>query len=264
MTSIERPVEILPVAQTVGPLASPAAPAAPATRRPDERLRLYVWEIPVRVSHWITVFAILVLALSGGYIADPFLIPPDGSIMRVVRFAHMLAAFVFVGSGLLRAYWLFAGNRFARWRAFLPVSGLQRRELARQIGWYLFVRRDAPRVLGHNALAAGTYTVVFFLFLVQTVTGFALAGMHGTEPWATLFGWVPSLLGGVSGMRLIHHLVMWVIVAFMIHHVYSAILVDHWERNGLLSSIFSGYKFVTRREIEEARDGGPAVEERAE
>jgi Ni/Fe-hydrogenase 1 B-type cytochrome subunit len=65
-------------------------------------------------------------------------------------------------------------------------------------------------------------------------------------------------------MRLIHHLVMWVILAFMIHHVYSALLVDHWERNGLMSSIFSGYKFVTRGEIEEARDGGMEIEELAE
>jgi Ni/Fe-hydrogenase 1 B-type cytochrome subunit len=56
---------------------------------------------------------------------------------------------------------------------------------------------------------------------------------------------------------------MWVILAFMIHHVYSAIMVDHWERNGLMSSIFAGYKFVTRRDIQNARDGGMEVQERS-
>ena len=111
--------------------------------------------------------------------------------------------------------------------------------------------------------AAGTYLVVFTLFVIQTVTGFALAGAHGTEPWAALFGWLPGLIG-LQLVRVIHHLIMWAILAFMIHHVYSALLVDHIERNGLMSSIFSGYKFVTRREIQAARDGGPDVQEVAE
>ena len=88
--------------------------------------------------------------------------------------------------------------------------------------------------------------------------------MHGIQPWATLFGWVPGVLFGVQGVRLIHHLVMWAILGFMIHHVYSALLVDHVERNGLMSSIFTGYKFVTRQEVIEARDGGMAVEEHIE
>ena len=232
--------------------------------RQDERVRIYVWEIPVRVTHWITVASIIVLSVTGGYIADPFLIAPGGSVMTVVRFIHIVAAFVFLASGILRTYWLFAGNRFARWTAFVPVTGAQRREARRQTAWYVFLSRDVPRVLGHNSLAAGTYFVVFFLFLLQTITGLALTGAHGTEPWASLFGWVPGLLGGLQGVRLIHHLIMWATLAFMIHHVYSALLVDHTERNGLMASIFSGYKFVTRREIDEARDGGMEIQETAE
>lgn len=250
-------------ADTVG---APPAEGRPVVIRParDARFRIYVWQIPVRVTHWLTFGSIVVLSVTGGYIAEPFLVSPGGPIMATVRFLHMVAAFLFLASGLLRTYWLFAGNRWARWTAFVPVTLAQRRELIRQIGWYAFLRREAPRVLGHNGLAAGTYLVVFFLFAIQTVTGFALAGAHGTQPWATLFGWVPGLLGGLQGVRLIHHLLMWAILAFMIHHVYSALLVDHWERNGLMSSIFSGYKFVSPREVEEARDGGMEIEERLE
>jgi Ni/Fe-hydrogenase 1 B-type cytochrome subunit len=105
--------------------------------------------------------------------------------------------------------------------------------------------------------------VVFFLFLVQTVTGFALAGVHGTQPWEALFGWLPGILG-IQTVRLIHHLLMWAIIAFMVHHAYSALLVDHWERNGLMASIFSGSKFVTRKEVQDARDGGWEVQEISE
>jgi Ni/Fe-hydrogenase 1 B-type cytochrome subunit len=230
----------------------------------SQRVRVYVWELPVRITHWIIVAAIIVLSVTGGYIADPFLIAPGGSVMMTVRFLHMLAAFVFLAVGVARTYWLFAGNRFAHWRAFIPTNRVQLQELVNQTGWYLFLRPNPPKVLGHNQLAAGTYLVVFLLFLVQTVTGFALVGMHGIQPWALLFGWVPDVMFGVQGIRLVHHLVMWAILAFMIHHVYSALLVDHLERNGLMSSIFSGYKFVTRHEVIEARDGGMAVEEHIE
>lgn len=229
---------------------------AAGTPLDGEKVRVYVWQLPVRLAHWMVFATVVVLTVTGSYIADPFLLPVSGSLMSTMRFVHMLAAYVFVAALIARVYWSFAGNRFAHWRAFLPITRTQVRELLRQTGWYLFVQRDAPKVLGHNQLAAVAYLIVFILFLIQVVTGFALAGLHGREPWASLFGWVPHLFLGVQNVRLVHHLIMWVILGFVVHHVYSSILVDHSERNGLMSSIFTGYKFVTRGEIEEARDGG--------
>ncbi len=237
--------------------------AAPAVEPRGGRLRVYVWQVPVRLTHWLTFGSIMVLTVTGAYIADPFLIPPGGSVMTSIRFIHMVAAFTFLASGVIRTYWLFVGNRFSRWSAFLPVKRRQLDEIVRQTGWYLFLRRDLPSVLGHNALAAGTYIVVFFLFLIQTVTGFALEAQHGAGFPAELFGWIAGIFG-VTTVRVVHHLVMWLILAFMIHHVYSALLVDHWEKNGLMSSIFSGFKFATRHDIEAARNGGVEIEELAE
>lgn len=259
--SVEKTI-LAPTPRQVGAPPSPRPLVIHRSR--DERVRIYVWEVPVRFTHWLTFGSIMVLSVTGGYIADPFIIPPGGSVMTTIRFIHLVAAFTFLGSGILRTYWLVAGNRFARWSAFIPVTKGQRSELGHQTGWYLFLRQEVPKVLGHNALAAGTYTVVFILFLLQTLTGFALAGAHGTQPWAALFGWLPSVMFGLQGVRLVHHLIMWATLAFMIHHVYSALLVDHIERNGLMSSIFSGFKFVTRREIDEARDGGMEIQEEAE
>lgn len=230
----------------------------------SQRVRVYVWEIPVRLTHWVIVGTVGVLSVTGAYIADPFLIAPGNSVMMTVRFVHMLAAYTFLAAGVLRTYWLFAGNRFAHWRAFVPTNRTQLRELFSQTGWYAFLRPNPPKVLGHNQLAAGAYFVMFFLFLIQTLAGFALVGIHGIQPWATLFGWVPDVMFGVQGVRLIHHLLMWAILAFMVHHIYSAMLVDHIERTGLMSSIFSGYKFVTRGEVIEARDGGMKVQENLE
>jgi Ni/Fe-hydrogenase 1 B-type cytochrome subunit len=55
-------------------------------------------------------------------------------------------------------------------------------------------------------------------------------------------------------LRQIHFLVMFALLAFLIHHVYSAVLIDIEERSGLVGGIFSGYKFFTRQEVENDAD----------
>ena len=244
-----------PVPATARELAVPAAA--------EPRRRLYVWQLPVRFTHWLTAGTIVVLSFTGGYIADPFLIPPGGSVMTTVRTIHIAAAILLLISGLIRTVWLLTGNRFSRWTAFIPTSRRQATEVFRQAAFYLFIRREIPKVLGHNQLAAAAYLVLFFLLFIETITGFALDGLLGAEPGATMFGWLRELFGAQT-IRLVHHLCMWAILAIALFHVYSCILVDHVERNGLMSSIVSGYKFVTTEEIVEARDGGEDLLERVE
>jgi Ni/Fe-hydrogenase 1 B-type cytochrome subunit len=215
----------------------------------------------VRLSHWVTALAIVLLSLTGGYIADPFLVPPGGNVMTVVRLVHMLSAMTLVASVLLRLLWMLVGNRFARWSAFIPTNRHQASEVFRQAGFYMFIRREIPKVLGHNQLAAAAYVALFGLLAVEIVTGFSLDALQGTEPWLTLFGWINQLVTPQL-VRLVHHLSMWAILAIALFHVYSSVLVDHLEQNGLLSSIFSGYKFPTREEVLESRDGGPELLER--
>ena len=99
-------------------------------------------------------------------------------------------------------------------------------------------------MLGHNQLAATAYLVLFLLLLVETVTGFALDGLMGAEPGATMFAWLRELAGPQT-LRIVHHLSMWGILAIALFHVYSCVLVDHIEKNGLMSSIFSGLTFVS-------------------
>jgi Ni/Fe-hydrogenase 1 B-type cytochrome subunit len=249
MTAAESPLPAVRAANEHAPRAEAVAHEA------EGRIRLYVWQVPVRLTHWVTAACIVVLSLTGGYIADPFLIPPGGSVMTTVRLVHMLTAFTLMASLLLRLAWMVAGNRFARWSAFIPTTRFQATEVFRQAAFYAFLRKEIPKVLGHNQLAAAAYVFLFVLLFVETVTGFALDALQGTQPWATLFGWVLDLLG-TQLVRVIHHLSMWAILAIALFHIYSSVLVDHLEKNGLISSIFSGYKYPTREEVLESRDGG--------
>ena len=61
-------------------------------------------------------------------------------------------------------------------------------------------------------------------------------------------GWIFSIFSAQT-VRLIHHVIMWLTAGFVIHHVFSAVLVDLEERTGVSSSIITGYKRVPRSRL---------------
>jgi Ni/Fe-hydrogenase 1 B-type cytochrome subunit len=77
-----------------------------------------------------------------------------------------------------------------------------------------------------------------------------LRGASSPTSWVAVFGPWAWLFGGLQMTRWIHHIVMWLLLGFTLHHIYSAVLVAIIERNGTLDSIFSGYKWVPRRDLE--------------
>ena len=216
--------------------------------------RVYVWEIPVRLTHWVNVAAIVILSFTGYYIGNPYIeISPrevyGPYFMGLMRYIHFVTAYVFVVSITVRTYWAFiGGNRWASWRALIPFFTAEGRgKMVHALKYYSFLRREPPTVLGHNALAGFTYAWIVFLYFVQIITGFALYGQANPGGlWSKLTSWI-FLFVSNQQLRLTHHLVMWLLIAFALHHVYSAFLVDAEEANGLMSSIFSGWKFICPR-----------------
>jgi hypothetical protein len=101
--------------------------------------------------------------------------------MGIMRYTHFVTAFVFIASLLLRTYWSIVGNEWASWRGLFPfLTADGRKALADAFKYYFFLRREPPEVIGHNALAGLTYAFIVFLYLLQTVTGFALLGEVNT------------------------------------------------------------------------------------
>lgn len=218
------------------------------------RKRIYVWEIPVRLTHWVNVVCIVVLSFTGYYIHNPYILvsprePYGLYFMGIMRSLHFVTAFVFLASIMLRTYWAFAGNKWASWRGLFPFLTKEGRRSAREaVRYYFFLQRHPPEVAGHNALAGQSYMVIVFLYFVAIITGFALYGqLHPVGIWPDLTGWVFWFFE-TQTVRLVHHLIMWVLIAFAIHHIYSAWLIDMEEGNGLMSSIFSGFKFITMKQ----------------
>jgi Ni/Fe-hydrogenase 1 B-type cytochrome subunit len=216
-------------------------------------VRTYVWELPVRASHWLIVVSIAVLSFTGYYMHDPFIVAKSGTtfLMAEMRFIHFIAASIFICAFGLRMYWFFVGNHWSSWQSFWPIRKRQWRGMGNMVAYYSFLRKDLVHHVGHNALAAVTYLLIFTLMLIEIVTGLTLyTHVRGSWAFAWLFRWIPGVID-IQYLRLMHFCIMFAFFAFVIHHVYSAVLVSWEERNGLIESIFTGYKFIPRTELEE-------------
>lgn len=210
--------------------------------------RVYVWEFPVRLTHWINVLSIASLSITGYYIGNPFIhaISTEQYIMGWMRFIHFVAAYLFTVSFLLRIYWSLAGNRYASWMVFFPFSKRRLMQIVESVKFYALISKKQSHMMGHSAIAGLTYLFIYLLFLVEIITGFALYSQSHYGMIRTLMGgWLLDIIS-VQTIRLYHHLITWVLIVFAIVHVYVAWFVDIHERNGIIGSIFGGYKFVTK------------------
>ncbi|HLE42156.1 MAG TPA: Ni/Fe-hydrogenase, b-type cytochrome subunit [Nitrospirota bacterium] len=213
-----------------------------------QRIRVCVWERPVRFTHWINVLCIIALSITGYYIGKPFIhaYSTKQYIMGWMRFIHFVAAYVMLMSIIIRIYWAFAGNKYASWKAFFPFNKKGLTQMMESLRFYLLLSRRHSHMLGHSALAGSTYLAVFLLFAAEVLTGFALYSQsHYSVIMQLLGGWLLNIVS-VQTVRLYHHLIMWALIIFSMLHIYVAWFVDATERNGLMGSIFGGYKFVTK------------------
>jgi Ni/Fe-hydrogenase 1 B-type cytochrome subunit len=231
-------------------------------------VRIYVWEWPVRFAHWIIFTTIVSLSITGYYMHSPFVIPHGRTayVMGTMRFVHLLSGFAFLGAILIRVVWMFIGNRWSHWDQFIPTTKKRLKDLADTGKYYGFMAWSTEPHVGHNALAGAAYAAVFGMAFVEIITGLTLfSRILGSRTLSFFFGWVPYVLD-IQWLREIHFLVMFGFWMFFIHHLYTAILVSIEEENGVMESIFSGYKFVPEHELRDAitEESGEEPEPRRE
>ena len=218
---------------------------------------VYVWELPVRIWHWVMAVAMVVLGVTGYLIGSP---PPtlsgeasDHYLFGYIRFAHFAAAYVFAVFFVMRVIWAFLGNRYSRELFVLPVAMLRRewwRGTWGQMRYYLFLDREGRSWPGHNPLAAAG---MFFMYLVGTVfmicTGFALYG-EGLGRGSWIFGafssWVLPLFGSSQNVHTLHHLGMWYLVCFALIHLYMVIREDILSNETIVSTMVNGWRVAKR------------------
>ena len=218
--------------------------------------RVYVWELPVRIFHWVNALCIVLLTITGYMIGNPQAIFYSAEAYQQywfgwIRFIHFAFAYVFFFNFVFRIYWGFVGNRYARWRRFIPLSKYQYKDLWEVIKVDVLLAQKHGRIsIGHNMLAGIVYFFSFLAFLAQAITGFALYSSMSQSFFPRLFAWIVPIMGGDFAVRNWHHIIMWFFIIFVIAHVYLVFYHDYIEGRGTTSSIIGGWKFERDDEIE--------------
>lgn len=222
---------------------------------PTTYRRVYVWELPVRIFHWMNALVLLIMAGTGLLIAYPFVLfnaqePSQQYWFGWVRFLHFAAGYVFFFNFLFRMYWSFAGNKYANWRNFIPHNPKQLQGVWTVLTTDIIPIRSKRRLsMGHNELANFSYFILYVLILLQCAVGFGLMSDMSGFFVAKMFGWVVPFLGGDAAARSWHHVLMWMFMIFTVVHVYLVFFHDWIEGRGVTSSIIGGWKFRKDEDI---------------
>lgn len=223
--------------------------------------KVYVWQIPVRVFHWVNALSIVALTVTGLLIAHPPALMSSGDASSQysfgwVRYIHFTSAYFFLAAMVLRVYWAFMGNKFAHWKSFLPFSKKARKNIMHVLKHDIFLLPEKEHnikniSIGHNYMAATAYILMFFLAIIMVFTGFGLYSDMSSWWLPKMFAWVVPFFGGDFAARTLHHIVMWGIWFIVFIHIYLVLFHDWLEGRGETSAMLSGFKYVRKERIKD-------------
>jgi thiosulfate reductase cytochrome b subunit len=170
---------------------------------------------------------------------------PGTRWLSMARRWHLFFAWVFVLNGLCYLAYTLASRHLAR---DLAPTRADWRGVGRSIIDHLHFRHPRGVAAKHyNVLQKLAYLAVIFILLpLAILMGFAMS------PWldAVFAGWV-DLFGGRQSARTLHFIVAWLLVAFVLIHVFEVIVSGFW--NHLRSMITGRYRIATEATDETAR-----------
>ena len=190
---------------------------------PALRLPMRVWDLPIRLFHWVIV-ALVALSYLSISMADG----PQGGWML----AHFVCGYLMAALLLFRLVWGIVGSETARFRRFLgsPLAGLRH---LRDFG-----RRDPDDQVGHNE--AGGWMVLLMLALLAAQTGTGLFTNVDGRREAPLAKYVGEAASGQ--LTSIHAALFNVLLALIALHVAAIVAYAIVKRHDLVRPMVSGKK----------------------
>ena len=169
------------------------------------RQLILVWDMPVRVFHWL-----LVICFAGAWLTS------ESERLQMIHYAFGYSACLLI---LIRLVWGLIGTRYARFSQFLnsPKAVLEH---------FLAMLRGHPHHdVGHNPAGGLVMFALMLLILLIGLTGYLS---------------VKEFLGNF--MSEAHEAVASLALAVVILHVAAAIVMSLLERQNLVKSMVNGKK----------------------
>ena len=193
----------------------------------------------VRFTHWVNVFAMVCMIMSGMGIYNahpilPFTFPQLltlGGWLGGSTSWHFAVMWLLVGNGLV--YLLFgclSGDLIRRLLSFGPVDLLRDLRLA-------LTFRLSHGSGSYNAVQKAMYVGVLVLGVLMVASGLAI--------WKPVqFAWLTALFGGFAFARVVHFLGMAAFLTFIVVHIAMVALFPRT----LLSMVFGAWRFGKTKE----------------
>ncbi len=214
-----------------------------------------VWELPVRITHWVMVLALLVLGTTGYLIGNPpFSAPGEASglyTFGTIRFIHFLAGYVLLATLLFRLYWGLVGNRYCRWTMMLPTKRKRWLGMKEEIKDLLNPKGPFRVYTGHSPLANTSYIVLYLALVFSMISGFTLYAQGQYSPfWRSVAATGLALFGNkLNTVHLLHHLALWFFAIFLVIHLYLIAYTIIVSCSTEVDTMISGRKFVLEDHI---------------
>ena len=176
-----------------------------------------VWDLPIRVFHWLLVLCII------------------GSLVSVNLGENAIEWHAYFGYSVLtllifRIVWGFVGSTHARFASFLP-----NRESVLN-----YLQGKAPRVLGHNPIGALSVFALLFVLSVQVLTGLFVDDEITFQ--GPLAKYVPNWV--VSFFSEIHEGNQVVIYILITIHIAAILYYKKFKGEDLIKPMISGDKEI--------------------
>ena len=183
--------------------------------------RIRIWDLPVRLFHWILVVLLVVSYFTGR---------AGGDWMKF----HFWSGYAILTLLIFRIAWGFVGSTTARFSHFLkgPTAGLRHlRE---------FLGSGRLHDIGHNPVGGLMVVALLFAVLVQAVAGLFSADtdmgtVNGPLAMSVADVWVDRATA-------VHKFWVNVLLVMVGLHVLAAILYLVWKRQNLVGAMLTGHK----------------------
>lgn len=224
----------------------------------------------MRTIHWTNAFCMIVAVATGLYIGHPyyqtFIADPavDKYVMAWNRWGHFIAAIIFDVTAILIGYLYLFSNFDKPYKKILPTKQNFIEFLEVFFNLITFNRRKK-----FDSTHSDSYNIVFFTFFHILLVFMLLTGLqlyvHGLASgessigtwWPTMLhiatDWTLTVFGGNMGVRIAHHTAMYLILMWVMSHIYYQIWRTIFWREGDIGIVFSGHKFVKDDKKEEKK-----------
>ncbi|MCF7971010.1 MAG: cytochrome b/b6 domain-containing protein [Methylococcaceae bacterium] len=178
--------------------------------------KVLVWDLPVRIFHWLLVVAFLVAYFS----EDDFLT------------VHVWAGYLIAGLLAFRFFWGFTSNSYARFANFICPLGESKDYFIQVIGL------KAKRYLGHNPAGAVMIVLLLISLLLTVISGLAVYGAdQGAGPLAGIVSSVYEDLWEETHEFFANFTVLLIVI-----HVLGVLLESFVQGENLVRAMWHGYK----------------------